>query len=254
MGLSEVNYTDLARAFDCGRALTEDKLDLWLALFRQHLRLDHSSCVLDVGCGTGRFAIPLALKLECTVVGVDPSAAMLAEGNAKSTHVVTWLQGRAEMLPFAEGAFDACLASQVIHHFRDKGLAFPEICRVLKRGGRVGIRYSSHAQLRAILDYRFFPSALKIDLARVPTFEEVREDLRKAGLVMMGEYVVQQRLFDSPAEYLDKLRRKYASVLSLIPEDEFQHGLREAEAYFAVRDPDARDAKADVVFLVGIKR
>ena len=253
MYFSEVNYDNLAHSFDCGRALQKEKGDLWLALFRQHLRLDHTSWVLDVGCGTGRFAIPMASEIGCGVVGIDPSPAMLAEGMAKSSRAVTWLQGRAEALPLREGVFDACLASQVIHHFRDKYLALAEMLRVLKPGGRIGIRYSSHEQLRAILDYRFFPSALDIDLARVPAIDEVRELLRTVGLMIVEEYVVRQRIFYSPAEYLDKLRLKYASVLSLIPEVEFQRGLRAAEAYLAKRDPNARDAEAEVVFLVGIR-
>ncbi len=250
----EVSYDTLADSFDSGRALSGGKEALWLDLFRQHLKLERASCVLDVGCGTGRFAIPLALGLECHVIGVDPSSAMLAQGKAKSSHGIVWIQGKAETLPFPDDAFDACIASQVLHHFRDKHQAIGEMHRVLKPGGRIGMRYSSHSQLRGILDYRFFPSALAIDLSRVPASDEVRELLRMAGFAAVEEYVVQQRLFDSADEYLGKLRRRYASVLSLISEEEFREGLRAAEAYFARRDPAAINAEAEVTLLIGTRR
>jgi len=249
----EVSYDTLADSFDSGRALSAGKEALWLDLFRQHLRLHRASRVLDVGCGTGRFAIPLGLELECRVIGIDPSPAMLADGKAKSSHDLAWVRGRAEMLPFADGVFDACLASQVLHHFRDKHQACAEMHRVLKPGGRIGLRYSSHSQLRGILDYRFFPSALELDLGRVPADEVIREMLRTAGFAAIEVHIVQQRLFHSTDEYLDKLRRRYASVLSLISEDEYRNGIRAAESYFARREPTAKDTEVEVMFLVSNK-
>ena len=45
------------------------------------------------------------------------------------------MQSVAEMLPFADGSFDAVLGKQILHHL-DMTIAIPEIARVLRPGGR----------------------------------------------------------------------------------------------------------------------
>lgn len=51
--------------------------------------------VLDVGCGTGTFALMLAER-GCDVVGVDPAAASLEVARAKpGAHLVRWVNGDA---------------------------------------------------------------------------------------------------------------------------------------------------------------
>lgn len=254
MNTPKVDYAGLAKVYDEVRSLSEDKEILWLDLFKQYLGLDATSRVLDIGCGTGRFSILIAKRLGCPVVGIDPALSMLARAKAKCPNEAQWLLARAEAIPFSDNSFDVCLASQVIHHFTDKQLAFVEMHRVLRYGGRLGIRYSSHAQLETILDYRFFPSALLIDRERLPDIQEVRDLMYSAGFSAMEEHIVHQRLFESADDYLKKLRHRYASVLSLISEEEYQKGLEEATRYLKEYGLEARDQYADITFLVGIKQ
>ena len=58
---------------------------------------------VDVGCGTGRSTVALAARCG-RVYGVDPSPAMLAAATAHEG--VTYLAGRAERLPLADGLAD----------------------------------------------------------------------------------------------------------------------------------------------------
>jgi ubiquinone/menaquinone biosynthesis C-methylase UbiE len=177
----QVSYEDLADPFDRGRTLSKAKEALWLNLFEKHLGLCRISRVLDVGCGTGRFSRLIAKQFGCFVVGIDPSVSMQAKAKAKCLQRTEWLRGRGEAMPFSEGVFDVCLASQVIQHFQNKRQALAEIHRVLGLGGKVGIRLSSHAQLQTILDYRFFPSGLQVERDRLPDVHIVRDMLRVAG-------------------------------------------------------------------------
>lgn len=248
----QVPYDDFADRFDRGRGLSIAKQILWAGLFEKHLGLYRASRVLDVGCGTGRFSILIAKRFQCSVMGIDPSLSMLIKARAKCPKGVEWLRGKGEAMPFGEGTFDVCLASQVVQHFQDKPQAFAEICRVLRPGGRVGIRISSHAQLQTILDYRFFPSALQIERDRLPDIQAVRDMLLAAGFGRMEEHVVRQPLFESTDDYLDKLRNRYASVLFLIPEEEYQRGLEVATEYLR-KCESADDRYAEITFLVGIK-
>jgi SAM-dependent methyltransferase len=67
--------------------------------------------VLDVGCGTGRHAVPIA-GLGAEVVGVDQSPAMLERAATRAAAAgvdVTWVEADARDLPDDLGGFDAVL-------------------------------------------------------------------------------------------------------------------------------------------------
>src|SRR5215475_3317094 len=63
------------------------------------LRLGDGSAVLDLGCGTGQLALPLA-AVGCRVWAVDPDADMIAEAERSRTTggwpAVQWIVARAE--------------------------------------------------------------------------------------------------------------------------------------------------------------
>ncbi|MCS7101306.1 MAG: class I SAM-dependent methyltransferase [Burkholderiaceae bacterium] len=95
--------------------------------------------VLDVGTGTGltaRAAIELAGDPAC-VIGVDPSAGMLAASTvpARSPRVV----GCAEQLPLADACIDFVAMGFALRHVADLDAVFAEYYRVLRPGGRLCI-------------------------------------------------------------------------------------------------------------------
>ncbi len=253
MSVDRINYDYLAKTFDKSRALSHAKKDLWLRLFELHFNLNKTSRVLDVGCGTGRFAALIAEHFQSAVVGIDPSPSMLAKAREKCLAEIDWLLGRAESLPFVDCTFDVCLASQVVHHFHDRQQAFAEIYRVLRSGGRIGVRGSSHAQLGTILDYRFFPSAIQIECARLPDIPVIKSLMLSVGFSSVAEQSIWQELFKSTDDYLEKLQNRYASVLTLISNEEYQAGLARATVYLKGGSLKSEDRFAEITFLVGIK-
>lgn len=91
---------------------------------------------LEVGVGTGRFAAPLGVE-----VGLDPASAMLSRARRRQIKVV---QGIAEALPFADGAFDYALMVVVLSFLDDARAGLSEIRRVLRLGGVVVIGFLDH--------------------------------------------------------------------------------------------------------------
>ncbi|WP_435016459.1 class I SAM-dependent methyltransferase [Tundrisphaera sp. TA3] len=89
--------------------------------------------ILDLGCGKGRFAAHLRDQ-GANVVGVDLSAAMLAEASGFPR-----ARASARRLPFAAGTFDGIAAVEVLEHVGDVGPVLAEIRRVLRPGGRLAI-------------------------------------------------------------------------------------------------------------------
>ena len=103
------------------------------------------SRVLDLGAGTGKLTRQLATRgLE--VVAVDPSDAMLDQLR-RALPDTTALRGTAEAIPLPSGSMDAVLVGQA-WHWVDPARAVPEVARVLKPGGRLGLVWNHRDERR----------------------------------------------------------------------------------------------------------
>jgi ubiquinone/menaquinone biosynthesis C-methylase UbiE len=98
---------------------------------------------LEIGCGTGFFMLNLKLAGvidEGHVTDISPG--MVAEAQRNAEGLGFSLAGQAadaERLPYADDSFDLVVGHAVIHHIPDVELAFREMLRVLRPGGRVVI-------------------------------------------------------------------------------------------------------------------
>lgn len=130
--------TAAARAYD----------DLFVpALFAQYAsalvaiaELQSGEFVLDVACGTGALAREAQARVapEGRASGLDLNPGMLAVAAEKNPQV-SWHEGTAEALPFADGSFDAVVSQFGLMFFPDRSRAIGEMLRVLRPGGRLVI-------------------------------------------------------------------------------------------------------------------
>jgi ubiquinone/menaquinone biosynthesis C-methylase UbiE len=139
---------------------------------------------LDVGCGTGNYALDLAAK-GLSTAGVDPSQHMLRAASAKAQRAglhIRLVQARAERLPFSTGVFDVVLAVTTLEFVDDQEVAAREMLRVLKPGGQVVVgvlmRWSTWALLRRL---KGALTSSIYDSARFFSARQVRALLRSAG-------------------------------------------------------------------------
>lgn len=91
--------------------------------------LPRAGLAIEIGAGTGRFALPLGVQF-----GVDPSRRMAELAHARG---LTMCQALGEALPFADGQFDVVLIVTVICFVADASLLLQEARRVLKNSGRL---------------------------------------------------------------------------------------------------------------------
>jgi ubiquinone/menaquinone biosynthesis C-methylase UbiE len=97
--------------------------------------------VLDVGCGTGTFAVAIKGWLPgAEVVGLDPDPKALVRSRRKAERAgvsIRFDQGFANALPYSDGCFDRVFSSLMFHHLpQDAKLAtMREVRRVLKPSG-----------------------------------------------------------------------------------------------------------------------
>src|SRR5262249_35259093 len=97
--------------------------------------------ILDIGCGTGRFAAKVLDRYPDTQVwGIDLSDGMLrqcstrCEATGGRLHLV---QGDSERLPFCNDTFDVVTCTHSFHHYPHQERVVAEMYRVLRPGGRL---------------------------------------------------------------------------------------------------------------------
>ena len=130
--------------------------------------------VLDVACGTGVLAREAARRVQPggTVIGLDRNDGMLAVARSKAPDI-DWRLGKAESLPFQDGAMDAVVSQFGLMFFEDRGAALREMWRVLRPGGRFAVavwgaleRSPGYAAMTVLLQRLFGPRVA--DALRAP--------------------------------------------------------------------------------------
>jgi len=91
---------------------------------------------VDLGAGTGLFTRALQRKVR-QVIAVEPDDRMRAVLAARSPGVRA-VAGQGEAIPVPDASADGVFVSSA-WHWLDPGAAVPEIARVLRDGGRLGV-------------------------------------------------------------------------------------------------------------------
>jgi demethylmenaquinone methyltransferase / 2-methoxy-6-polyprenyl-1,4-benzoquinol methylase len=172
------------------------------------LESDAPGRVLDLATGTGDLAILLTKHYRNVhVVGVDPSANMMAVGKQKvRTRAlqsrIEFVEGDAQELPLEDNSFDGLTMAFGIRNVPDRARALREMARVLRPGAKAAIlelsepedglfgalgRFHMHrvvpwvgALLSGEREYRYLPQSI----AAFPKPNAFSEMMRDAGLTV----------------------------------------------------------------------
>jgi SAM-dependent methyltransferase len=128
---------------------------------------------MEIGAGTGKFAVPLGIK-----IGVEPAEQMAARARARGLEVHS---GVAERLPFPDRHFDFALMVTTICFLDDVARSLREAFRVLKPGGSLLVGF---VDKESDLGRRYADKKQRSKFYRDATFfspAEVRERLAGAG-------------------------------------------------------------------------
>jgi ubiquinone/menaquinone biosynthesis C-methylase UbiE len=107
------------------------------------LKLDARSYVLEIGCGSGRYALKIVEDVGCRIVGVDLNESGIR--NAELLAAASGLNGKASFrlcdvskgIAFADAAFDAAFSNDVLCHIPGRLAVLREMARVLRPGARL---------------------------------------------------------------------------------------------------------------------
>jgi ubiquinone/menaquinone biosynthesis C-methylase UbiE len=120
-----------------GWATTEESAEI-----PSTLRLTPSSSVLEIGCGSGRYALQVAASTGCRILGLDINAPgihtanQLAAARNLSAQARFQIADASQNLPFDDSSFDASFSNDVLCHIPPRLAVLRELFRVLKPRAR----------------------------------------------------------------------------------------------------------------------
>jgi ubiquinone/menaquinone biosynthesis C-methylase UbiE len=130
----------LTRFYDLGVRLTMRE-HLWRPAVVEAVVDVDPVVVVDIGCGTGSLAIPIAELLPGSrVIGIDGDPEVLGLAQAKpGADQIEWIEARADSLPLEDDESDVVVSSLLLHHLplASKRAMLAESRRVLRPGGRL---------------------------------------------------------------------------------------------------------------------
>ena len=105
------------------------------------LRLSPGSTLLDLACGRGAYGLLLAQRSGASLIGVDFSAQALAEAGEQAARMgvsnASFRVGELTATGLPDASVEAVLCTDAIQFPDEPAIAYSEIRRVLKPGGRV---------------------------------------------------------------------------------------------------------------------
>jgi ubiquinone/menaquinone biosynthesis C-methylase UbiE len=190
-------FTRQAETFSASGAITDVALT---QRFIDALGEVARGSVLDVACGPGILSAVIA-KTARQVVAFDLTPQMLKKAAQRCAEAgldnVTFREGNATKLPFADAAFDAAVTRLSVHHFDRPVRVMSEIFRVLRPGGSFVIADVISSEVAAEAELQN-----AIEILRDPSHVRMLPGSELAALVRGAGFAIEsQTAWDKPREF-----------------------------------------------------
>ena len=203
----------------------EENVAFWIHWLVELGDLRRARRILDVGCGTGGFAVAIAETTGAEVVGCDRSPSFLAYAGERSA-AVEWVQGDAERLPFDDASFDRVLMSLLLHQLEEPARAVAEAFRVLRRRAALVVRTVLPDAAAARIPFRFFPTLARVQAEQMPSLDDVTSWIHAAGFDQIRVHkVVRNKQLELEAVEA-QLRKEVEHRYPFLTQEELEDGLR----------------------------
>jgi ubiquinone/menaquinone biosynthesis C-methylase UbiE len=221
----------MSAGYQSGRALSAGTAHLWAGILAPFIARQPNTRLLDLGAGTGRFAVVFARAFDLPVIAIEPSTKMLAAAidDARSANL-SYAAGSAESIPLRDQSCGVAWLSHVWHHIRDHQACAGELRRVVSSGGHVLMRgtFGDRSDGYPTL-FRFWPAARQI-CEQMPTVEHTVGVLEANGFQLTEQRRVEQTTCASLREYAARTRLRADTGLALLSDAEFRDGQAAIEA------------------------
>lgn len=198
------------------------------------------SRILDVGCGTGQFALHFAHLLpRAQIDAVDVSESQINKLNIflETNNITNVTTHCSEIESYMEErGYDVIVCSETIHLFEDLSLFAKKMDELLNPNGVICIRTPSPNQYAERNVYQFFPHVKYINLVRCKGPELIDAAFALYGMHICDTNIIDESKLIPAKDFLKTLKEKPFSTLYLIPKEEYSEGLRKLEEFLSDKD------------------
>ncbi len=239
------NKEEQGENFDDHRKISDWLMQRWLRRIGDSCKLSAESLVLDIGCGTGRFTIPIADKFDCRVIGIDNNDQWLDLAKRKcsgSASGIEWRCGNIlnlrELLSDRIGRIDCIWISSVLEELSDfeRASLFSQCRDLLAPEGRLLVRTTFAPLLESIRFFEFFRKGRDWLAQNVPTITSVWKGLQDCDLLPMKIEFVDDSEKMPMTEMIEKLRARVYTWTKLYSDEEFEGCVKELLNWARERD------------------
>jgi ubiquinone/menaquinone biosynthesis C-methylase UbiE len=190
-------FTRQAETFSASSAITDAALT---QRFITALGEAALGTLLDVACGPGILSAAIA-KSARDVVAFDLTPQMLKKAAQRCAEAglanVTFREGNAAELPFADASVDAVVTRLSVHHFDRPARVMSEIFRVLRPGGSFVIADVISSEVPADAELQN-----AIEILRDPSHVRMLPGSELTALVEQAGFAIEsQTMWDKPREF-----------------------------------------------------
>jgi SAM-dependent methyltransferase len=177
--------------------------------------LGDAARLLNVGAGAGSYE-----PHDRTVAAVEPSAAMRAQ---RPAHLATAIDAVAEDLPFADGQFDAAIATFTVHQWPDLASGLREMRRMTR--GPIVILTCDPDEVERFWLNDFAPQVLATEARRYPSISAITDvlggfsEIRPVPIPLDCQDGFNEAYYGRPERLLDAGARSACSAWSFVDQD-----------------------------------
>jgi ubiquinone/menaquinone biosynthesis C-methylase UbiE len=229
----KTHFAKIAQQYNAFRTFDREPIDVLATVV---VEPGHTVC--DIGCGTGRYLIPLVRVLESSGVrveaayGVDPCAKMLSVAAAVrngTNQPIQWLRGTSDATRLPDNSLSLVTTFNAFHHFPVWD-TLAEAQRILRRNGYFAVYNRVYEQEYEHVWGRWFPGY--VEKSTVPKCERMLNlnDYNSSfELVYTRDFTFTREV--DLQRIVEQTENKHYSTLEMYSPDEFEH----AKALFVKR-------------------
>lgn len=151
----------------------------------EELPNDFNGKILDVGCATGSLLARLRKRTRGKLYGADISPEMIKKAKLKLQGLpnIKLSLADAESLPYKSNSFDYVVSTLIIHHLPKPLQAIREMCRVLRKNGRLIVIDSNF--FLSVTNY--FGKLIEPGFVKMYSKKEFKQLVEMAGMLLLKQ-------------------------------------------------------------------
>lgn len=212
-------YSDSFRTY---RDIKSVRLQHWIERLYKLNIINKNVIFADLGCGTGRFTIPISKKvLKTYAVDNNPNMLQLAESKGESENT-EWILADAINSQLEDSSINVVLTSMLLEHIDNKKALFSEVSRILMKNSYWILRTMLPQDITATTWYSFSQVVHDMEVSRTISLAEIKEYCTNYGLEVESVQSFSDRLTLEEAKKLpERLSSKSYEILHRIEYGEY---------------------------------